>query len=81
MNQQDNWPSWIGAVATVLGLGWGFIQWLLSSKFREVEGRQQERHEENLEKFADLSSRLNKLEQSQARTEGMISGRYPRTVK
>ncbi len=35
-------------------------------------------HSENLDNFRDMRSRLEKVEQSQARTEGMLSGRYPR---
>ena len=78
MNQQDNWPAWIGATATVLGMIWAFLKWLVSSKFEQIETRQQERHEQNLENFKELFTRLRKLEESQARTEGMLSGRYPR---
>ncbi len=79
MSQPDsNWPAWIAATATLAGLIWTFFKWLLSSKFREVDERQQERHEQNLENFREVFTRLRKVEESQARTEGMLSGRYPR---
>jgi hypothetical protein len=79
MSQPDsNWPAWIGSIVALVGLIWTFFKWLLTSKFREVDARQQERHEQNLENFREVFTRLRKVEESQARTEGMLSGCYPR---
>lgn len=51
---------------------------LLKEQEEAREARRQEMHQENLKHFDTLYERLGKVEQSQARTEGMLSGRWPR---
>lgn len=83
-----NWLAWIGPIGVAVG---GFFT-LMKSMFvtygqlrkalADMETRREERedmkHQENLQNFTGVFERLSKLEQSHARTEGMLSGRYPR---
>jgi hypothetical protein len=91
MSQQDPWLGWGAAVIPVaLAAAWGFIRRFLSFVTRselahilneQDQSREKQRielHKENIDNFRSLFDRLGKVEQSQARTEGMLSGRYPK---
>lgn len=84
------WLAWVAPGVAIMTALWAGARRLLISVTREEleqrlkeqeearEARRQEMHQENLKHFATLYERLGKVEQSQARTEGLLSGRYPR---
>ena len=92
MSTPDNTPAWLEGVAAAVTLVIGGCMAYLRKVFvtnRELhrlldiqeerrEKVRMDQHAENLGNFRNLFERLGKLEQSQARTEGMLSGRYPR---
>lgn len=89
-SQDPSWLPWLGALAPIGVTLWGFMKRFFSCVTRgelqqtierleqSHEEQRQQFHQENLENFRVLFDRLAKVEQSQARTEGMLSGRYPR---
>ena len=91
MSQQDPWFGWAAATIPVaLAALWTGLRRFLSFVTRaelarilkeQDETREKARmqlHSENTANFRSLFDRLGKVEQSQARTEGMLSGRYPK---
>lgn len=88
---QEPWLGWAAALIPMALLAvWSFVKRFLSfvtrAEFMKMlktheEKREEQRmelHRENIANFRTLFDRLGKVEQSQARTEGMLSGRYPR---
>lgn len=84
---QEPWLGWGVAVITLaVGAAWGFIKRFLSFVTRaelaeilkEQADEQKAQHGENTGKFDQIFDEIAKVKQSQARTEGMLSGRYPR---
>lgn len=92
MSTPDNTPQWLEGAAAVLATGVGACMAYLRKVFvtnRELhrlldlqEDRREKvrlaQHAENVENFKTLFERMGRVEQSQARTEGMLSGRFPR---
>ena len=87
-NQGVDWPSWITAIGAIVSVVAAGIVMLLKAIFvtnrqlrelvKGIEETRAEQHQENLANFRMLFDRMGKVEQSQARTEGMLSGRYPK---
>lgn len=79
------WLLWILPVLGLLGAAWAALRWFFSTvsreelreTVREIDKPQELRHQENLGKFDEVFARLRKVEESQARTEGMLLRRYP----
>lgn len=88
MSAPDNTPEWLGGIAAVITLGLTYLrkvfvtnrelQHILEKHEEQREKQRLELHRENLANFNSLFERMGKVEQSQARMEGMLSGRYPR---
>lgn len=92
MSAPDNTPAWLeGICAWVTLVAAGCMAYLrktfvtnrelnrmLEAHEKAREEQRLELHRENIANFRTLFERLGKVEQSQARTEGMLSGRFPR---
>lgn len=92
MSAPDNTPEWLEGVAAVLALIVGAFTTYLHRVFvtnarlerileKQEESREEKRqalHNENLENFRTIFKKLGEVAEAQARTEGMLSGRYPR---
>lgn len=85
------WLAWIAPLGAAVGGVFALMKHLfvthgqLRRSLEAMEARREERedlkHDENLKNFRGLFERMAKVEQSQARTEGMLSGRYPRVER
>jgi hypothetical protein len=90
-SQDPNWlVIWLTVLvpAALIAIG-AFVKRIFTSVTRaeladmlkeQEERREKQRlefHHENLSNFRTVFERLGRVEQSQARTEGMLSGRYP----
>lgn len=69
---------WAGARRLFVSVTREELAQILKEQEDARERRRMELHQQNLQNFSNLFDRLGKVEQSQARTEGMLSGRYPR---
>jgi hypothetical protein len=86
--QDPSWLAWIPVVGGVIGglytglkalfVTHGQLRRALETMEKRREEREDVKHAQNLENFQTVFERMAKVEQSQARTEGMLSGRYPR---
>lgn len=83
--ENPDWLAWIGPIAAATGVVWAFLRRFFMTVTREelrqtLQDIQAERlrlHGENVARFEELFERLASVEQSQARMEGQLSGRYP----
>ena len=69
---------WAGARRLLISVTREELAQILREQEESREAHRQQLHEENLANFRSLNDRMGKVEQSQARMEGMISGRWPR---
>lgn len=90
MTQGPDTPTWLAWIAPAVAAIGGLLAVLrtlfvtpgrLQEMLNELEKRQEDQrlalHEENRKNWEGVFSRLSKVEQSQARTEGILTGRHP----
>lgn len=92
MSAPDNTPEWLEGIAATSGLVMtalmtylhkvfvtnGRLERILKEQDSEREKQRLVLHNENLENFRTIFKKLGEVAEAQARTEGMLSGRYPR---